>query len=444
MTTTSAADPLRVQLEQDRDRAIAAARGVAARGVKSFEDSASLEQHLDLAERSTARLANLHVNEPLVYAPDAPTSYFRDQYQAQLKNDSAAIGRLERHAEQMSVEMPRLERKREAELAARGGKFSVSIEKRALGNSGATGGSGGEWAPPLWLTEQAASVPRAAAPLAAACTQLPMTKGWSTVSVPLFTVNPGTGVQSSQNTTVQDFGSSTTGFTSSGIATYAGKAVVSQQLVDTSPAGAGHLDQIVFTDLIGSAWEQLEAAVINGTGTGGQLRGLLNTAGITASTFTNASPSGTTYLTALAQTASLTSTARRRLVTMALVHPRRWFWLASQVDSSNRPLVEPGEGEFSPAGDAGPFGPLFGMLPVYATTAMPTTVNTNQDPTLVTRPSDHLLFTSVPSPLVAHETFADTVGVLFRLHLNAAFIGGRYPTATGVLTGTGVAAPAGY
>lgn len=445
MTITQGVDPLRVQLERDRDRAVAAARDVAARGVKTFEDSATLEQHLDLAERSTARLSHLQVSEPLVYAPDSPASYYRDLAALHLRKSSEARGRLERHRDQMAVEIPRLERSRALDFARRGADYGVSIEKRALGNTGAAGGSGQEFTIPLWLIERWASVPRAAAPLSAACTNLPMERGWSTVSVPVFTSNAGVGMQTTQNTNPVDIGSATTGSTTSGVTTFAAYAIVAQQLFDMSPAGA-HFDEVIFTDLTASAWEQIEVQVINGSGTGSQLRGVLNTTGITNTAYTTASPTGATYLTALAQCASVTSTVRKRLVSMALMHPRRYFWLASQTDSSARPLIEPGDGEAMLAGDAGPVGPLFAAIPTYITTAVPTNLGaaTNQDPTILTRPADHLLMTSLPRTMVAASTHADTMGLTFRLDVEASFLAGRYPTATGVLNGNGTVAPAGY
>ena len=97
-------------------------------------------------------------------------------------------------------------------------------------------------------------------------------------------------------------------------------------------------------------------------------------------------------------------------------------------------------------GDAGPVGPFFGGIPAYVTTAVPTNLGaaTSQDPTIVTRPQDHLLLTSVPRTDVMAQTYADSLGYLFRIDLSAAFLGNRYPTATGVLNGSGTVAPAGF
>lgn len=52
--------------------------------------------------------------------------------------------------------------------------------------------------------------------------------------------------------------------------------------------------------------------------------------------------------------------------------------------------------------------------------------------------------TSAPATDVFAETYADSMGLLFRLVFTAAFLGNRWPTATGVLNGTGQVAPAGF
>jgi HK97 family phage major capsid protein len=447
MTTT---DPLLQHLRIEQNTALAEARTLAA-GPATGADAVKLEAALMDAERANERIQRFAaasvVSEPLVYEPATPASYFRDLYRSKYLADTEASGRLSRHRAQMAVEMPRIARMRNEELLRRGAQVGgVTVEQRALGNTGAAAGAGGEFAPPLWLTERWASVPRAAAPLATACTTLPLPDGASTVSVPLFSANTGAALQTTQNTAIADIGGSTTSSVSSGISLFGARAVVSEQLFDQTSPGAGHIDQVVFDDLASSAYEQLEVQLINGTGTGSQLRGLLNVAGITSSTYTDLTPTGGEFLTGLAQTASLTSTARKRLVTMILMHPRRFFWLASQADASGRPLIEPGDGPLMGIGDAGPVGPFYGAVPGYLTTAVPTNLGagTNQDPAIVTRPADHLLLVSTPETMVATETYADSVGVLLRLTFTAAFLGSRYPSATGVLNGTGMIAPAGF
>jgi len=451
LTSQPATDPLIRHLRTEQNAALTEARGLA-EGRPTGADAVKLEAALMDAERAAERIQRFApsaqvISEPLVYEAASPHSYFTDLYRARFGGNEAAQKRLTRHAQQMAVEIPRLERMRSDELARRGADVGgVTIEKRALGNTGAVGGSGGEFAPPLWLMSKWAGVPRAAAPLASACTLLPLPGGVSQVSVPLFTSDPGVGLQTTQNTAVLDASGMTTASVTSGLATFAGRVVVSQQLRDQSFQGTGAIDEAIFEDLTASAYEQLEAQLINGTGAGSQLRGLLNVTGTTSTAFTSATPTGATFLTALAQNASLTSTARKRLVTVILMHPRRYFWLASQTDASGRPLIEPGDGPLMGVGDAGPVGPFFAAVPGYLTTAMPTTLGaaSNQDPVIVTRPSDHLLLTSTPTTDVFAETYADSIGLLFRLVFTAAFLGNRWPTATGVLNGTGQVTPAGF
>ncbi|HET6908509.1 MAG TPA: hypothetical protein VFH54_04155, partial [Mycobacteriales bacterium] len=114
--------------------------------IRALDDRIKELEELDKrrADAAEARKAAGDV-EPRARVTDAPiyhrnrveNSYFRDLFLAQQEGDPNAIDRLRRNSK-MSAD----------ELAKRS-----DAELRALGNTGAAGGSGGEFAPPLWLIE---------------------------------------------------------------------------------------------------------------------------------------------------------------------------------------------------------------------------------------------------------------------------------------------------
>lgn len=87
---------------------------------------------------------------------------------------------------------------------------------------------------------------------------------------------------------------------------------------------------------------------MGGDGTGGTHRGILTGAGI-AVTYTDASPTAAELYPKLFQALSETTSAVFLTGTHFLMHPRRWFWLASQVGTSF-PFLQLGN---APQGAAG-------------------------------------------------------------------------------------------
>ena len=113
---------------------------------------------------------------------------------------------------------------------------------------------------------------------------------------------------------------------------------------------------------------------------------------------------------------------------------RRWFWIASSVDSSNRPIASPHSGseapQFPPAGGYPPIGNIVG-LPVYLSGAI--TAGTAADNIYCVRPSDMVLFESAERYSVMANPVSGTLQVRIQLHRYCAFIGNTYTTGLGVL-----------
>jgi hypothetical protein len=141
------------------------------------------------------------------------------------------------------------------------------------------------------------------------------------------------------------------------------------------------------------------------------------------------------------------------------MHPRRWFWYATTLDSSGRPIVEsaPGVGMnlmgFNPSasevglpvaeGYAGniAFGPkayISGNVPVSDTTGG----GTGQDIAIGAKWDDLWLFESEPRTRVLEEVLSGTLEIRFQVYGYIAFLA-RYGQSISIGEGSGFAAPTG-
>lgn len=343
------------------------------------------------------------ISEPLTYRRDADVSYFRDRMRADLESDQFAQERLERHACEME------------------------IERRANPSSNTS-----TFAPPLWLVEDAASAPRPHRVLADAVQHFTLPDGAHSVNVPRLVT--GTTAQPQQDGTPVTDTDLTDAAVSSTVMTIVGLADVSQQLVDN---GGPHVDQVIYADLTSAYDAQLELQMLNGTGVGQNLLGLLNQ--IPASNqvvFTSGSPTGPTLMTAIGKAMAVIGDNRNLPPELWLLRTARWAWLTSSEDTAGQPLQVT---DWAAAGQ--------GILAIRATfdDAIPATLGaaSNQDAILCTRPSDILLFESDLKTLVTPEPLSGTMQVRFSLRGAAAMIN-RYPSGHSSITGTGLIPASGF
>ncbi len=122
---------------------------------------------------------------------ESSPSFFRDLHNAQL-GDWGAAERLQRNNRE------------------------VGLESRALGNTGATGGSGGEFAPPGWFVEDFIKLARPGRVTADLFHREDLPPGVSTVNLPKVSGGTTTAVQTTQNTALSQT-DMTTSALSSGI-----------------------------------------------------------------------------------------------------------------------------------------------------------------------------------------------------------------------------------
>lgn len=359
--------------------------------------------------------------EPLTYEPHAPHSYFRDLATRASRDDAAAKERLAAHDREMRVEVPlREERARQAAV-------EQGIEFRA--NPNRVDGQGGFASPPLWLVDQFATAPRPGRALAGLIPTFTLPSGVGEVNVPRLTKGTTVAV------TADGAGASETDVTdaavTSTVTTLAGQNDVALQALEQSPPGA-YLDHIVFTDLAGDYDAKLEAQLINGTGTGGQLLGVLNVpTGVglaNAITYTDASPTPTRLAPVAGQAIAQVGDNRLMPPEAWLMRTAREAWVYLADDRKPPP-------------DA-PLGPY----PIRKSDAIPATfgTSTNQDAIVACRPSDMLLLESQQRVRVDLQSLSGILEVRLQLVGYAAALVARYPTGISVIQGSGLVIPAGY
>jgi hypothetical protein len=133
------------------------------------------------------------------------------------------------------------------------------------------------------------------------------------------------------------------------------------------------------------------------------------------------------------------------------MHPRRWGWATSQLDSNGRPLVVPNaQGPFNAlaVGDAPEYGAVVGSmqgLPVITDANITTTngAGTNEDQIFVEPHAGAAVLAGGRREPAAVPVRAGGAPQSIRLAVwgYSAFTAGRYPGASAVISGTGLVTP---
>lgn len=316
----------------------------------------------------------------------------------------------------------------------------VNTEFRALST---TDGAGGDFVPPTWAIAEYAALARPARPTADAVRNMPLPTGTDSINIPRIATGTAVAEQATQNTAVQNTDATTSAVTAA-VTTLAGMQVVAVQAIEQSPI---NLDEILLEDLTLDLAAKTDLFVLNNNVA--NKRGLLNTSGTNAVTFTNASPTPGLLYPKLADALQQIYSTRYLSPDTIVMHPRRWAWFLAALDSQNRPLVLPGAGGAlnalgvtgspTPQGVA---GSLLG-LQVVLDPNVPTNLGagTNQDPIIVLRARDAYLWEGSLNVEAFRETKADQLSVLLRAYRYIAFTAERYAKAVAVINGTGLVSP---
>jgi HK97 family phage major capsid protein len=241
------------------------------------------------------------------------TSFFGDMYRAQ-EGDYSARERIERH-------------RREAEVEGIGS----GITKRA----GTTGGFQG-LVPPQYLIDEAALVARAGRPTANSVRHLPLPETGMSLIIPKGTTGVTEAIQATENASVSNTDQVWSNVTVP-VVTIAGQQDISRQSLERAVG----IDQLIFQDLQAAYNVALDVQVLQGTGSSGQMLGILNTSGVNQATAFGAAATTATFYSKLAGQINAVETTRFMAPDVIIMHPRRWNWLIAQLDSSSRPLVVP-------------------------------------------------------------------------------------------------------
>jgi HK97 family phage major capsid protein len=362
------------------------------------------------------------------YGERSENGYFHDLFTAGT-GDSGARERLDRHGREFR-------------------DFARTSNIPEIRASSTTAGAGGDFAPPVYLMDQYIAAVRPARATANAISNQQLPPNQDLINVPKILTGTAVAQQVANNTTVniQDI---TTSTVAAPVLTVAGGMLISQQLFDQSPL-KGMVDQLILRDLLSDYARQLGTLVINGTGVGVQPTGLLTAAG-TPITYTDATPGfmgpGKLYAQ-IGKAIQAVQTTRFLSPTVISMHPRRFAWMAVQVDSANRAVILPTDngplnasGLMANGNAEGYVGTVFG-LPVIVDPNIPINLGagTNQDPIIVMKADDSVLYEGTLKAEVFRETYSNTLSLFCRVY-NYFALAHRLPQSIAVINGTGLVTP---
>ena len=365
-----------------------------------------------------APVGRVHVtDEPLTYAQESKTSFFQDLYRSQFHNDPASRERITRHQQEMDVEH----------------------------RDGSTSNYAG-LVVPQYLTQLAAELSRAGRPFADQCTSLPLPSDGMTINVSRITTGSSAAAQASENAAISETDIDDTLLTAD-VRTIAAGQQVSRQAIER---GSG-IDQLIAADMAGAVAVVLEDQVLNGSGSSGNMLGLSNISGKNAITYTDASPTAAEAFSKLVDGIQQINSNRFAGADLIVMHPRRLAWFQAATDSSGRPLVVPQQNVPSNSMGVGPIagygvtGASIAGLPVVTSGKVTTSGGSGgtEDVIFIVRRADMLLFENSGAPAMVRmdQTAGLNLTVTLVAYQYACFVGGRYPAAVSMISGTGLVAP---
>jgi HK97 family phage major capsid protein len=399
-------------------RALADAKTAQITEVEALEDreQRTAEQRKKLGSAVAPTIQGGKAEE--IYRPDASNgnSFFRD-IMAAAKGDGEAGDRLRRN------------------------NAAGEDRERRDGTTGST--SMGSFIPPVWLVDQLAAKARVGRVLAPFMLDggFPLT---NSITVPRITTGSSAAGQAGDNAAVSETDVITAQLTRSTV-TIAGQQDVSIQSVDLSPYP---VDRIIYADLEGAYQAELDRQLLRGSGTN-ELLGINQVASINTVTYTDASPTAAELYPKFGDASQQIHSNRFAPAQLAVMHPRRWAWISTAVDSTGRPLGVPaGTAAFNPVATFGEIaaqgivGQLSNGLPVAATGSCATNLGGGtEDQIVVTRPSDMILMESPLRTRLLQEVLSGNLTVRFQLYAYVNFFAGRFPASISTIGGTGLAAP---
>ena len=286
-----------------------------------------------------------------------------------------------------------------------------------------------------------APVSRAMRPFADICNSHQLPSSGMTVNISRITTGTSAAIQASENATVSETNLDDTLLTVD-VRTIAGQQTLSRQALDRSEGA----DEIVVGDLVRAYQTQLDSQVLTGAGSSGTHLGVMSVSGNVGVTYTDASPTAAELWPKLFDLVQQIQAGVFEGVSHFIMHPRRFWWIASNVGTSF-PFVQlsgiqtQGGSVDSTAYGAGASGVLAG-IPVIVDANVPTNLGagTNEDAVIGVVASECHLWEEA-GPLQVRVDVPSSLGVTLSVFGFSAFTAGRYPLATGDITGTGLVTP---
>jgi len=294
---------------------------------------------------------------------------------------------------------------------------------------------------PQYLTELYAPALSNMRPFADICNRHDLPDSGMTVNISRITTPTSVALQASENTNVSNTDIDDTLLTEN-IQTAAGQQTLSRQAIER---GTG-VEGVVMDDLMRRYAATLDSTLINQATTG------LNAVAV-ANAYTDASPTAAELWPKLLGAAGAVETALQGLgsAKVALMHPRRWYWMQSQLTTS-RPFIQ----QPNIPGDAGgvatgaEYGRGFrGFLPsglavvTDANIATNLGTGTNEDRIYIVDTDECHLWEDPNAPIFirAEQAAAASLGVLMVLYGYFAYSFRRFSNSVQAITDTGMVTP---
>jgi HK97 family phage major capsid protein len=356
------------------------------------------------------------MNEPIAYRRSGGPSYLRDMVRvaAGIDDTSESRNRLAMHAEQVASHPDYLE----------------------LRDLSRVDGSGGYAVPPAWLMSQYIELARPGRAIANLIQRQPLPGGTDSINIPKVLSGTAVGVQTADNVPATDVDLTDT-FINAPVRTISGQQGVAIQLIDQSPIA---FDDVIFRDLTAAFATSVDLQVISGTGSSGQILGILGTPNIGTVAVSTIDIQG--VYSAIANAIQLVHTTRFLPPEVIVMHPRRWGWLQSLLDLQQRPLFLPlannpmnAGGIVTDVASQQVVGNMLG-LPVVTDPNLPINLGSGtEDPVLVMRASDIVLWEGGIRARVLPEPKAQNLTVILQIYGYLAFSAARYPQSIVQITG---------
>ena len=316
---------------------------------------------------------------------------------------------------------------------------SMSDEYRAIAVSAVAGA-----VPPQYLVDDFAALARAGRPFLNSLTSRPLPPDGVTFLIPRGT----TGITATMTAEGAAFNDSNVAITDLSLTV---NLITAAQEVSRTlfMRGSAVIDSVIFPDLLEALSLAGNLSALNGNGTTPQHRGVLQVGGIAAVAYTDVTPTMPEMWPKLADAVQRINSLRFMPAQAFYMHPRRWAFITSAVDTTGRPLFE-----FSMSapnvvyglGQAAAYGQIVGQLmgvPVITDASIPTNLGGGTEDVIIAARTNDFVFWEDDVMQFTFEQQPATAPGQVRLAAGQfqLFSAARYPTGIATVGGTGLIAP---